>query len=398
MSALVNKSDRTQQADATARVSQSESRDARFSFPMIDALRGIAALLVVVYHVVELFPWPGYPAHGPAHWLRYGWMGVDLFFVISGFVISLSAFKLLDAGSAERFRRIFVRHRLARIVPLYYLTALLFVISMEPQLFFEADSWKNWLSHLFFIHNFFPSLSGSINGANWSVATEMQFYVLILAIAPWLFRARVPVIIGVSLAISWAWRWFVFRSIDASQPNGAFLLFCYGTQLPGMLDEFAFGIAAARFLRGPHGADLLGRKTRITGAFYLAAAITLAGTAVAWALNPSYANTLPAFIFFRSALGLSCTMLILFACIHSGAVAMRFSAPLRYMGTISYGIYLWHLLVINPLMRFPWLTGSRAMPVVLGVTILLAMISWHFFESPILDKFVRKNRTRASTS
>jgi hypothetical protein len=91
-------------------------------FPNVNFLRAAAALLVLVYHVVELGPWPAFPTHGVFLLFRMGWIGVDLFFVISGFVIGLSAIRLYRDGDRS-YRWTFMRRRLARIVPLYLVTA-----------------------------------------------------------------------------------------------------------------------------------------------------------------------------------------------------------------------------------------------------------------------------------
>jgi peptidoglycan/LPS O-acetylase OafA/YrhL len=75
------------------------------SFPLIDVLRGFAALSVLVYHVIAHFDWTRFSTSGPLVWFRIGWMGVDLFFVISGFVITLSAFERLRQGALADFWR-----------------------------------------------------------------------------------------------------------------------------------------------------------------------------------------------------------------------------------------------------------------------------------------------------
>ena len=84
-------------------------------FPTIEVLRGFAALSVVIYHVVELFSWKDFPLTGPLLWFRAGWMGVDLFFVISGFVIGIAAFSGIDKHSDKTFRWHFFRRRIVRI-------------------------------------------------------------------------------------------------------------------------------------------------------------------------------------------------------------------------------------------------------------------------------------------
>ncbi len=66
-------------------------------FPTIDVLRAFAAFSVVMFHIIGYNQWTGFYRY-PGYLLRQGWLGVDLFFVISGFVISLSLFTLFDSG------------------------------------------------------------------------------------------------------------------------------------------------------------------------------------------------------------------------------------------------------------------------------------------------------------
>lgn len=348
---------------------------------MIDVLRGFAATFVVVYHVMHYFPLPGAPAGGP-RWVQYGWTGVDLFFVISGFVISLSAFRGIDRLGSTGFRMDFARQRLARIAPLYYLTGFIFAVTLVPALFFETHAWKNWLAHALFVHNLFPNFHGSIDGANWSVGIEMQFYLLILLSAPWLRNAKSITIVMSFIAISWAWRLTSYFYFVPTVPPASFGMFFFQTQLPGMLDEFAIGILVAKLIRTP---SENASKHLAIGALLLA--VSAAGiVAVTQSANP-----LVNYIFFRTFLASGFGALVLLACNLSGRMLMVASLPFRYIGKISYGIYLWHLVVLVPLMQFKWLTADRALPVILGSTALLAAVSWHFFERPFLMRFGRSS-------
>ncbi len=181
-------------------------------FPGLDLLRGFAAVSVVVYHVINHFKWTTFPSDNiVCLWFRLGWIGVDLFFVISGFVIALSALKLLEKEPAG-YARIFCTRRLARIVPLHYLTCLIFVVFLTPGIMVHPKFWAHALSHLTFTHNWHPQTVGSINGANWSLGVEMQFYLLILLVTPWLRRARPLAVLATCIAVSWAWRAAVLRS------------------------------------------------------------------------------------------------------------------------------------------------------------------------------------------
>lgn len=357
------------------------------TFPLIDILRGFAALSVVVYHVIAHFEWTGFPIAFPLVWFRIGWIGVDLFFVISGFVIALSAFARLRSGGTVGFHRGFARARLARIVPLYYLTCLIFLAFIQPELWFTADIVPQLLTHALFVHSWFIDHQGAINGVNWSVAVEMQFYVLMLLIAPWLRRAHWAVILVGGVAVAWAWRAAVFYAISSTGAQGPFPVFVYTTELPGMLDEFAMGILLARFVISARGEALLAWARRFVWV------LPLVTTGVVWVAfqiywwNAVYWDSAAMVIGFKSLMAIACGMVLLSACALGFAPVVRWTLPLRYLGTISFGIYLWHLPVILSLHRLPWLTAPRALPLVLGLTVLFASMSWHLFERPLMRRY-----------
>ena len=93
---------------------------------------------------------------------------------------------------------------------------------------------------------------------------------------------------------------------------------------------------------------------------------------------------------YKSILAVTCGMIVLTACTLQDTQLVLLTAPLRYLGTISYGIYLWHLPVILSLKKVTWVHGATALPYVIGLTLLLAMLSWHFFERPILQGVHRR--------
>src|SRR5690606_25414838 len=145
-------------------------------YPHIDILRAIAAVRVVVYRVVEVGQWREFPITGWALWFRIGWIGVDLFFVISGFVITLSAVSAYRRIGSS-FIRHYLRHRWLRIATLYFCTILAYVWLVSPEILLigARSTFTHLTSHALFLHNLHPSTYGSINGPNWSVALEMQF-------------------------------------------------------------------------------------------------------------------------------------------------------------------------------------------------------------------------------
>jgi peptidoglycan/LPS O-acetylase OafA/YrhL len=354
----------------------------------VDVLRAIAALLVLVYHVIEIGRWTSFPVTGPLLAVRAGWMGVDLFFVISGFVIGLSALHG-HAREGGAFRAGFARRRLARIVPLYALTALLFLLLVEPSLLLQPlrTILIHLGSHALFLHNLHPATHGSINGPNWSVALEMQFYAAMMLAAPWIARqAPLRLLAGMVLA-AWAWRYGVVLWMGPAVQE-AHRLHVFTSQLPGTLDAFGFGIALAMLA-------LAGRLAPAWRNFLLwslaFAALFAIAMEVYWT-RASYWDRPAMIVLWRTLLAAALACLV--------AAAATFPRqrtpllrPLRYLGEISYGIYLWHLPVLLTVLALPGLAGRRLMWTTLGGTLVLAAFSWHFFERPFLRRAQASART-----
>lgn len=362
-------------------------------FPLVDLVRAFAALTVLVYHLIAHWDWSDFPTSGPLAWFRGGWMAVDLFFVISGFVVGLSAFARV-AAQGPGFRREFLRSRLARIAPLYLLTLLAYVLLVEPALARQPDFWANLLAHLAFVHNLFLPYHGAINGPSWSLGAEMQFYLLVTLAAPWLLRTRPWRFVLLFVALAWAWRWGAWM---LSIPGPLDAAYYAQTQLPGMLDEFAIGLLLARFVRAPAGQGLLQRlrsEARLRWTFVLAAALCW------WALFTLYQEfdfwqePLMA-VFFRTGVGAGAALVLLPLCgwplPQRGAAA---ALPL-YLGKISYGIYLWHLPVLFLLGQHTQLEPAAALAIALPATIGLAALTWHCFERPLLARWSRSAARRS---
>lgn len=96
----------------------------------------------------------------------------------------------------------------------------------------------------------------------------------------------------------------------------------------------------------------------------------------------------------NSLMDVACSSVSLFCSLGRSESLCKFLRPLSYLGTISHGIYLWHLSVILSFHRLDWLTGQRFVWIILAASIILAMLSWHFFEKPIYYRFTRKSPSR----
>jgi peptidoglycan/LPS O-acetylase OafA/YrhL len=173
---------------------------------------------------------------------------------------------------------------------------------------------------------------------------------------------------------------------------GTFPIFVAATQLPGMLDEFAIGIILAKFVRSPTGGRfLIWMKSPLkwfcllllsSGTIYLA-------MQVFWSRSNYWDDQLMV-VFYRTLLALGFGAILLLACSTQLVGRLKLVvSPFAYLGTISYGIYLWHLPILLSLKRVQWLTAQQLLPLTICITCILASVSWHFFEQPILKKYGR---------
>lgn len=355
-------------------------------YPLIDLLRACAALMVAVFHVLVLDGWTGSSAGALWRTFFAGSVGVNLFLVISGFVITLSAYHGWTQ-SPTHFRWPFMKRRLARLMPLYVLTCAVFVLCVDRSLLAQDGlvQLTHYVAHALMLHNLHPDTHGSINGPSWSIGLEMQFYVLLILAIPWLARQRLTVVAGVLCGVTWLYRYAVTLWLP---PDTAPILLqvVYTTQLPGTLDQFGCGIMLALVcVRGPASA----RAYLTPGGpnFHLWAGLAVLGLLPAlvyfWPAHNPWALT-PLLLGWRTSLslGLVCTLVAAITFPRPGLAAFK---PFLFLGQISYGIYLWHLPVLLILQRRFDLHGLPLMVAVLGLTLGLAALSWLWLEKPLIQ-------------
>lgn len=358
-------------------------------YPHVHILRAFAALSVLIYHVIEVLPWEGYPNTGIWSWFRVGWMGVDLFFVISGFVIMHSALTLYGADPVSA-RRTFMVRRSYRILPLYVVTGVVY-LCVNPAIFHDNGAIAHIITHVLLIHNWWSGTHGSINPPSSTIATEFQFYLFIFLLIPLLARARIlPMFLSLVL-LAWCSRVLSFEVSDY-MGWGHVKRMVYATQMPSMLDLFGFGMVIAKifcasqqYLEQRRGQLLAGVAILFCATAYIAA------TTYMWHAG-DYWYTRSMIVFWRSIIGLTFALLLLLAVLMPPKLFQN--NPLHragyYLGEVSYGIYLWHFPVILFLKRFNWSAPEYFLAAVLCITIALSSLSWHWLEKPSIQYARRK--------
>jgi peptidoglycan/LPS O-acetylase OafA/YrhL len=351
-------------------------------------VRGIAILLVLLWHFVGA-PWshlPGPAAQWAQRLLGLGGSGVDLFFVLSGFLIGGI---LLDQRASPGYFQAFYARRLTRILPLYFLWLGLFFVLLAAfprftlsapvrQLF--ADPLPAW-SYVTFTQNLVMARQETLGpdwlAITWSLAIEEQFYILLPLMVRFIAPSRLP-FAGAILVFSAP----VFRLLgDQHGTFGGFV------SMPCRADSLLLGVLCAILLRWQGGRELITHAK--WGLYGLLA--TLSAGAVASCFLPIRFGLRP-FVLLGFAVMYSSFLLLAVTERRGPVTWLVRNRYLRSLGVLAYGVYLFHQgvnglahgLILGRQPRF----GSWAeIAVTLGavvMTFFLAWLSWRFFEKPLV--------------
>jgi peptidoglycan/LPS O-acetylase OafA/YrhL len=364
--------------------------------PALDGLRGLAILLVIVHMLGALDVTTGLYGRALSYVMTVGWIGVQLFFVLSGFLITGI---LLDTARATNYLSGFFARRVLRIFPLYYVTLVAaFVIlplagivppALEHDRHHQIWLWiylSNWVKPFAAASAMFPHF--------WSLAVEEQFYL----VWPFFIRAVSPrrciqvcgvVMVGAIVARDFWW-----------EPHGDIFGATYAFTVCRM-DALAAGAAAAAALRIP---SLRARIVAHRGALAAASlGVLVAGALVTHKYSLEQRFEVCAGYTFL-AIGFALIVLAAAAADTTGArgwASLLRAAPLRSIGKYSYGMYVFHKLLHDYLGRIllEKLSLDRVhsprdatLYLALGLTLTfgLAVLSYQLFERRFLrmkDRF-----------
>jgi peptidoglycan/LPS O-acetylase OafA/YrhL len=354
----------------------------------LDGLRGLAILLVMLVHFTTDMEVPvGSIAAGVRSAFQFGWTGVDLFFVLSGFLITGI---LVDNKGSGRYFSAFYARRALRILPVYFL-AVFAAFHVLPRFFqgFDTGGIRTEAAFWLFLTNFrdLPYQLARTVGHFWSLAIEEQFYLMWPLVVFLSSRTQARRIALLTVILSPILRYVALR---AGVSGGDVYHFT-----PFRLDGLATGAFIALVLREPGGRSELDRMSKIAGPIALAVAMVLYGPIPI----PE-----PVSLQFDFSIGFSAL------CIGFGALLTRvvLAHPRSFLarvlsrrglvtlGTYSYAMYLVHVPLLRVVSKVgvpPQWPGSQRWPLLwvfgytaaLGVlTLAAAMVSWHLCEKHFL--------------
>lgn len=345
---------------------------------ILDGLRGIAIALVVWYHIALVSG----QAFGPFDFIaRSGYLGVDLFFFISGFCLFYPYARAGIEGRPMPTTRRFFERRILKIVPSYLVALFVFAIVYRTQFASPADAAIQLISHLTFLHTLNPATYGAISGPLWTIGVEVQFYLLFPLIVPWFKRS--PVIGWLALAVASEG----YRLIVGGVGLGA--QFGWINQLPAFFDVFGAGMLASYLLvltRARAPIAMLRPRTA-TALACASSAVAFGGLATAYVvgLNASVDDAHLWLNAVRIAIGPICIALTLTTFFALPQWKTIVATPaLVFLSAISYNLYLWHLEIAVWLRETPLpaiASALLALPVAIGI----AWVMTYRFEQPILN-------------
>ena len=363
----------------------------------LDSLRGLSTILIVLYHISFVSGYTVAHANSSGAYIDRLNIGVAIFFVLSGFLIFRPFAHSLIHGSPLPKTRNYYLKRAARILPGYWLA--LFVLAGLDALTIVNTS--GFIRNVFIVHSFTEhNVFTGIRQA-WTLAIEMSFYVVVPAFA-YIFvrqtkRRDGPVSVSSLLkALSVLFlSAYVFR-LFIHQTDFWFLKSAH-IWLPSHVDTLVLGMGLAVLVEAPTSSETLS-KVRIflanhTGAFVLSSVFVWfmsANINMAIGLNKSefHIELLGHFLY-----GLASVLLVAPFCVDSQSLLVK-AMSLRlftWLGTISYGIYLWHMAFLEgnfaeKYMPYTENDGQVLLRflVVLPASIAIASLSYYVIERPIM--------------
>ncbi|HEY1730801.1 MAG TPA: acyltransferase [Terriglobales bacterium] len=333
--------------------------------PALDAVRGIAACLVVVAHIF-----------GP---VKLGGMAVLIFFVLSGFLITWLLLRELERTGEISVRSFYARRTL-RIFPAFYVFWIICVL--VAHLTHGPFSWGEAIASFFYMGDYYTAMHSShahqIMGITWSLGVEEKFYLLWPAICVML-RKDLAKLFRVSLSLAaFIWLYRALACIYLHLPVD-YLRYSFDSRFADILLGCAFALALKLRRLEP----VLGAVARVKVFPLLLAGILVGLTMLERHLSDRlfYVFALP---FSTVVVAVLLIQLIFEA--HSPGYRWLEHPVLRFLGRISYSLYLYHIVAITSIEHlFPHLRLRWLYPLMCAGSVTAAYMSYRFIEQPFLQ-------------
>lgn len=364
--------------------------------PALDSLRGLASLAVVITHVAF---WAGYYDSGllgaVAQRLE---VGVAVFFVLSGYLLSYPRFAAARCGVPAERLSTYARKRALRVLPVYWVTVVLAMLLVDQN---KDRGWQTWSDNLLMIQLYRDTIFPEGLSQMWSLATEVAFYIVLPALTLILTCRRCS---SRSMQLLLLALMGLGSIVWAGLAAGPFADLGSWTTLalPSYLCWFAAGMAIAvvhvELRLGDEtwapvvwcraAADAPGACWLVAAALLVVQSTPLGGAAGLFARTPSES-------ILRAVLYLTAAVAVMLPAVFGAADTphgrLMAWAPLRHLGRISYSLFCCHVIVLAVLFQYTsWEIFDENVAVifvvVLAVSVVAAEILYRLVERPFLSR------------
>lgn len=364
-------------------------------YPSLTGMRGIAALWVFVFHIrsftqgesnqLDLF---GLTIDFSVLFSMGGIYGVHIFFVLSGFLLSIPFIRWIEEDSAYPKLGSYYIRRVVRVFPAYYVQLCCLLLAA----YIWGDGWslslKEFGLHLLMLFLIEPWFIRPLEGVWWTLPTEFSFY-LVLPLLALLFK-RIGIVWGVILAIilTVTFRYLLYQSVA---DQGTHMIIAKTERFPGHLSLFLIGMGTSYlFYRLRKAYDTVSQLYLSVIVLFGIVGIYFSATLLGhWVEKEQYFAGHYSYFVWNSANAIFLASIIFAAANQFWLCRWLFANRLcLLMGTISYSIYLWHF----PIMRFAkehlfveaYTDNIQHLLISFPLIIIVSAISYQFVEAPAM--------------
>ena len=356
----------------------------------IDIIRSIALLLVLVYHGWVKIGSISIGCEVVQTVIRLGGeIGVTTFFALSGYGIYQSLHRMEQEGKIQFF--LFIKKRLKRILPQYYFNLLIVLLLTSGAIYLSTMHIWDIAAHFLLIHNLFPSYSGAINGVLWTMGVTCQFYLIAIPLYKLLNKIGLLFIpLGILCTISCkaiAFHYVLADFIGAD--NYVSYSFWIGrSMIITSLDNFLIGMGVA-FVTQKYR-EIKKKWMAVIGlALSMAVLYFVCKEGLIYGIHTdNWSGYL-----WHSQVAISIGSIMLCSCYLGVTHRNIFSRGMLWLSKYEYGIYLWHLIIIDNLIQYSsmiqgMLVGEKYFAVEILFIIISVVVGVLFTQ--LIDERVRK--------
>ncbi len=358
----------------------------------LSGMRGFAALWVFIYHfwalqiatpvVISFFG-----VYVDISWcFTFGWLGVPIFFVLSGFLLAQPFVRQFDARASSKVSiRAYLIRRCMRVCPAYYFQLAVLVMLAY---FFQFGEYPrgaaSWLAHLTMTFFSPPYFIAGINGAWWTLPIEFGFYLLLPMLAVLLKPQRWLLLVLFCFGTMLSYRYLIYSVYLGTDVP----LYTRISLLPGVMDSFGLGMLSAYCVQHVRVKPIFESWAANAATFTMLLGYGIAMLLIYHFWMYYWSGGWMAYVytpFFSAAIACG-----VFGAARGSSWAQRIfgNQVMCFFGNISYSLYLWHLPLLGALKLFPELQEIDAhrhafsLAICTFILVAISWMSWRFVELP----------------